>query len=130
MTPQAQEEMDKEHGSSFFGNILDRGEQLVMTKLSLLELKALLQVSKLVAGLLQIILLALLALGAFLLLNLAFACVLGDYIGTRYIGFFALAAFYGLLALILTIFRKSMLQTPLSDMLVKRLEKIGVPSDE
>jgi hypothetical protein len=95
----------------------------LLTKLSLLELQAIQQGAKLFAWILQIICLVILAVGTFLLLNSALAIWIGDRIGARYLGFFILAASYFFLALVLTLFRKRIIQRPISDAIVVGLQK-------
>ena len=93
------------------------------TRVELLELKAIgktsIITSSFVSGLVIGIMLSMIAI----FLHLGIAIWLGKIFGELYYGFFAVAGFYLLVAVIVYFSRKKLLQTPVKNAIIKNLTK-------
>ena len=69
--------------------------------------------------------LAFIAIGTivFILVNIGVALWLGELIGKTYFGFFVVASFYALVALLLYGFRERWIKTPVSDTIILQMLK-------
>ena len=56
-----------------------------------------------------------------LILNTGIALWIGDILGKMYYGFFIVAGFYTLVAILLFFFRTSWIKRPVTDMLIKKM---------
>ncbi len=56
-----------------------------------------------------------------LIINIGIALWVGDLLGKAYLGFFAMAIFYALIASIISIFGREYIKTPLSNILIIKL---------
>jgi hypothetical protein len=108
-----------ENIESLFETIRDYGQ----TNIDLVKLKAADRVSDIISSLVAN-LFVLLALSMFLvILNIGIALLLGELLGKSYYGFFVLAAFYLIVGLIFNYRKAKWFQTPIGDMLVKKMFK-------
>jgi len=57
----------------------------------------------------------------FLILNIGVALWLGELLGKSYYGFFIVAGFYALLALIFSIFRKQLIKNPVNNSIIEQV---------
>ncbi|MEO7524359.1 MAG: hypothetical protein ABIT58_09710 [Ferruginibacter sp.] len=102
-----------------FETIKDYGQ----TNIDLVKLKAADRISDIVSSLVANFL-VLLALSMFIVvLNIGIALLLGEVLGKSYYGFFVLAGFYLIVGLIFNSQKTKWFQTPIGDMLVKKIFK-------
>ena len=108
-----------ENIESLFQSIRDYGQ----TNVDLVKLKAADRASDIISSLVAN-LFVLLALSMFLvILNIGIALLLGELLGKTYYGFFVLAVFYLIVGLIFNKMKAKWFQTPIGDMLVKKMFK-------
>lgn len=86
---------------SLFEPLLERAEAYGKTTLNLLKLKAVGKTSEALSSFVSRLLLVIFFIFFIVTLNIAVALWLGDLLGKSYYGFFAVAGFYGIIALIL-----------------------------
>ncbi|MRR21593.1 hypothetical protein EG830_01260 [bacterium] len=101
--------------------LLDKATEYGKAELELAKLKALDKASDIVSeGIPRLI--ALLSASIFtLFLNLGAAIWVGGLLGNLFLGFFAVAAFYGIVALVLRFFMHKWLKKQVGDYIVKRI---------
>jgi hypothetical protein len=58
-----------------------------------------------------------------MLLNIGLALWLGELLGKTYYGFLVLSAFYSLLAVLLYIFREKLMESPVSNAIIKKMTR-------
>ena len=108
-----------ENIESLFETIKDYGQ----TNIDLVKLKAADRASDIISSLVAN-LFVLLAISMFLvILNIGIALLLGELLGKSYYGFFVLAGFYLIVGLIFNSMKVKWFQTPIGDMLVKKMFK-------
>lgn len=102
-----------EENTKLFGALLEKIEIYSKTSIDLIKLKAIDQLSKVLSNAVFGIIVSLLAFLFLLFLNLAIAFWLNDLLGVVYAGFFIIAGFYFLAIIILIVFNKQIIRTPL-----------------
>jgi hypothetical protein len=104
-----------------FDTLIEKAEAYGKTTVELVKLKAVDKVadgtSSIVAWTAVIIALILF----FITLNFGVALWLGELMGDIYIGFFVVAGFYGLVGLILYLFRNKWIKRPLNDSMINQM---------
>jgi hypothetical protein len=102
-------------------NLLEKAESYGKTTLELIKLKTVDKVadgtSSLVAWFAVIVALILF----FTALNIGIALLIGDMLGKSWLGFFVVAGFYALIALILYIFRNRWIKKPVGETIINQL---------
>lgn len=102
-------------------DLLLKTKDYINTRIDLFKLKSIDKASTIVPS----TLLALVLFGLFLLvllfLSIGFALFLGNVLGAAHYGFFIVAGLYILIGLIFYSFRKSLLQKPFTNWLIKNL---------
>lgn len=106
----------------YFGSLIDSAETYGKTTVELIKLKTVDKVadgtSSLVAWTAVVIALVLF----FITLNFGLAYLIGDLLGQKtYIGFFIVAAFYGLAGLILYFFKDKWIKKPLNNSMINQM---------
>ena len=103
--------------------LVDKVEQYVKTSAELYKLKAIDKGTDVFTSIVsRLVIFAIIAL-FFLLITLGLCYYLAEILGKTYYGFFAVAGIYIVIGGILFIFRKSWLETPLNDFIVKQVFK-------
>jgi len=101
--------------------LLGKATDYAKAELELAKLKALDKVSDIVSGTVPS-LIVLVSSSVFLLfLNLGVAVWVGGLLENLFLGFFAVAAFYGIIALIMHLFMRKWLKTKVADSIIKRI---------
>lgn len=110
-----------EDKATLINQLIDQAESYGKTSIELLKLKAVDKVadatSSLVSWTIVIVSVALF----FMTLNVGLALLIGDLLGKSWLGFFVVAAFYALIALIFLIFRKRWIKKPVSDSVINQM---------
>lgn len=105
----------------YFDSLLNSAEEYSKTSIELIKLKTVDKVadgtSSLVAYAAVVIALVLF----FITLNFGVALWLGTIMGGSYLGFFMVAGFYALVAIILFIFRNKWIKKPLNDSMINQM---------
>ncbi len=110
-----------EDKATLINQLIDQAESYGKTSIELLKLKAVDKVadatSSLVSWTIVIVSVALF----FMTLNIGLALLIGDLLGKSWLGFFVVAAFYALIALLFLIFRKRWIKKPVSDSVINQM---------
>ena len=114
---------DMEDKANLLESLLERGEEFSKTSLELLKLKALDKLS----GVLSTIASRLIALITFfmffLLGTIGISLWLGEILGKSWYGFFVVAAFYGITAIVVYFFMHNWLKKLAGDFIIKQVQK-------
>ncbi|MDX9728538.1 MAG: phage holin family protein [Bacteroidales bacterium] len=112
-----------EDNTRTFDELLDKATQYGKAELELAKLKAIDKGSEIVSATVPGILIFMLASFFMLFLNLGIAFWAGGLLGNLFFGFFAVAAFYGLIALILRLFMHEWLKRKVGDYVIRSVLK-------
>ena len=103
--------------------LLEYGQAYIKTSVQLLKFKTTDKVaeitSNLASGLIILILFTLL----FINLNIGIALLIGSLLGRIWLGFLILSGFYGVVGILIYIFRNSWIKKPVSNAVIKQLLK-------
>ena len=103
--------------------LIDKAEQYGKTSIELYKLKAIDKSTDIFASLAsRTVILVIISL-FFILLTIAIALYLGDILGKSYYGFFIVSGFYGLVLILLSIFRKPFLEENFNDYIINQIFK-------
>ena len=111
--------MDEQAG--LIESLIEKGEQYGKTTLELLKLKTLDKSADVASNLVSWLIVLIFAVLFFLILNIGVALWLGELLGKSYYGFFIVAGFYALLALIFSIFRKQLIKNPVNNSIIEQV---------
>jgi phosphoglycerol transferase MdoB-like AlkP superfamily enzyme len=110
-----------EQQENLIESLIEKGEQYGKTTLELIKLKALDKSADVTSTLASWIIVVVLIVLFFLILNIGIALWIGEMLGKTYFGFFAVAGFYGLLALIFGIFREKLVKKPVNNSIISQV---------
>lgn len=103
--------------------LLEHVEEFSKTTVELFKLNAIDKIadvtSSLISGLAIFFIVAL----SLFVISIGLAMWIGELLGNTFYGFFILGIFYCLLAFLLHIFRKSLIKLPISNALIRKLQK-------
>ena len=103
--------------------LFQKAGDYVDTRIELFKLKTIDKSSEIVSSLFAGIVITILIIFFLLLLNVGVALWIGGMLGRFYYGFFIVAGFYLVAALVLYIFRNKWLKAPISDSIIKKVVK-------
>jgi len=103
------------------GSLFENASSYLETRIDLLKLKAIDKSSEAASSIVSGLATVVLAIFALVLLNVGLALWIGDLLGKNYLGFFAVAGFYILLAVLLHFFKDSWIKKPMSTMIIKKM---------
>ncbi len=112
-----------EDNTRIIDELLDKATEYGKAELELAKLKALDKGSEIVSATIPGLLVMVLVTVFMLFLNLGIAIWVGGILGNLFFGFFAVAGFYGIIALIVHLFMRKWLTTQVSDYIIKRILK-------
>lgn len=101
--------------------LIEKGEQYGKTTIELLKLKTLDKSADVASTLISWAIVIVFAVLFFLILNIGIALWLGELLGKSYYGFFAVAGFYALLALIFGLFKEQLVKRPVNNSIVTQV---------
>ena len=110
-----------EDQASLIESLIEKGEQYGKTTLELLKLKTLDKSADVTSTLVSWLIVVIFAVLFFLILNIGVALWLGELLGKSYYGFFVVAGFYAILALLFGIFRKSLIKKPVNNSIINQV---------
>ena len=113
--------MKMENDPGTVGSLFEKAGGYLDTRLDLLKLQALDKTSDVTSSLVSRIVIAIILFLAILIVNIGLALWVGELVGRVYVGFFIVAAFYILLALLIHVFRKAWIKDPITNILIKKL---------
>ena len=101
------------------GDLFSKTTGYLETRAELLKLKAIAKTSDMASSFVSRMVVGVLAVMVIVLLNIGVALWLGHILGELYLGFFAVTGFYLLVLVILYVARKQLLKTPVRDSIIK-----------
>ncbi len=110
-----------ENQPTTFGSLFENAGDYLETRLDLLKLQAVNKSSDVTSSIVSRIIILLIISFAMIILNIGLALWAGELLGKVYLGFFIVAGFYALIALVLHLFRHSWLKEPVSSMIIKKM---------
>lgn len=110
-----------ENQPNTFGSLFENAGDYLETRLDLLKLQAINKSSDVTSSIVSRIAVLLFISFAMFLINIGLALWIGDLLGKHYLGFIVVAVFYALIALILHLFRHSLIKEPVSSMIIKKM---------
>jgi hypothetical protein len=99
--------------------LLEKATEYGKTSFELVKLKALDKTSDVVSSIIPDSIVFVLILSFMLFLNLGLAFWLGEILGKTFLGFFAVAAFWGFIGLIICLFMRKWLKKLISNYIIK-----------
>jgi Zn-dependent protease with chaperone function len=103
------------------GDLVNKARSIAETKVEIFKLKAAHKVSLTISSIITILAIAFIAIMILLILSIGVAIFIGNRVGDVSFGFFIVGGFYLLVGLILFIFRKNLLSTPLSNLIIDKM---------
>jgi hypothetical protein len=113
--------MNMENEPGTVGSLFEKAGDYLETRMDLLKLQAIGKTSDVASSLVSRIVIVLILFLAIFIVNIGLALWVGELVGKTYLGFFMVAAVYGLLALLIHLFRKSWIKYPITNVLIKKL---------
>lgn len=110
-----------EEQAGLIESLIEKSEQYGKTTLKLLKLKTLDKSANISSNIISWLIVIVFIVLFFLIFNIGAALWIGEELGKSYYGFFIVAGFYGLLALIFGIFRKQLLKNPLNNSIITQV---------
>jgi len=110
--------------ATLIDSLLEKVEQYSTSSIELIKLKAIDKIAEVVSSLVSRLAIAIVVALFTVIANIGLALWLGEITGKTYWGFFILAGFYALLAMLLGIFRKQWIKTPVSNSIIKSSLKL------
>lgn len=110
-----------EQQENLIESLIEKGEQYGKTTLELIKLKALDKSADVTSTLASWIIVIVLIVLFFFILNIGIALWIGEMLGKEYLGFFVVAGFYGLLALVFGLFREKLIKKPVNNSIISQV---------
>jgi len=102
-------------------SLFENAGSYLETRIDLLKLRALNKSSDAASSIVSRLTILVLAIFAMFILNVGLALWIGELLGKDYLGFFAVAGFYILLAVLIHFFKDSWIKEPVSRMIIKKM---------
>lgn len=110
-----------EEQTSELETLLQRAENYTKSSIDLLKLRAIDTSVKIISSITSSFIVLIAALCITTMVNFGVALWIGECLHSNYLGFFIVGGFYLLLAIIFYSFRKQLVQTPLSNAIIKQM---------
>ena len=104
-------------------SIVSKAGDLAETKVEIWKLKAAGKISETVSSIISRIAIVLLTGVALTILSFGLAFWIGAELGNIYYGFFIVGGFYALAGLLVFLFRKNLIKTPISNLIIDKIIK-------
>ena len=115
--------MKMENDPGSVGSLFEKAGDYLETRLDLFKLRAVDKTSDFTSSLVSRIAIATILILAIFMVNIGLALWVGELVGRVYLGFFIVAAFYALLALLIHVFRKTWIKDPITTLIIKKMLK-------
>lgn len=112
-----------EDHATFFGALLEKVETYSKTTIDLIKLKAVDKLTVVASSIILGVTIFILSFFFLMIFNMAIAFWIGEAIGKIYLGFFIVAAFYVLLIILILVFKKQLIKTPITNTLISKFLK-------
>lgn len=90
-----------------FGKIIEKVEGYIETRIELIKLDAQVQLTEFVFSTVKILMLMMIAATVLFFINIALAMLINQMLESRYVGFLIMAGFYGIIFIIVYIYKDS-----------------------
>ncbi len=114
--------MENEQHNTVLESLFERAKDYAETTIALGKLKAAKKGSELVSSIVSKLVFAVLFCFFITLLNIGLALWIGEMLGKNYLGFFALAAFYIIIGLIIYGSRNSLIKVKVANSIIKKID--------
>lgn len=101
--------------------LLQRAQAFTRTSIKLFKYKATDKLAEMLSGLAVIVIIVVVLSLFFVNLNFGIALLLGDLFGKTWLGFIVVAGFYGVIGLIVYLFRDKWIKRPVSEAIILEL---------
>ena len=98
--------------------LVERAEVYTKSSIDLFKLKAIDKSADIMSAIVSTLIISVVVLIITIMVNIGAALWIGKLVESSYYGFFIVAAFYSLVAIIFCVFRKQLLNTPLSNSVI------------
>ena len=112
-----------EERNELIEDLFEKAEEYVKTNIELAKLKIIDKVADVVGAIVTQLAIVLVIFFFFLMINMGIAFWLGTIMGSTHAGFLVVAGFYFLVGILIFIFRKSILKTPISNSIISQFLK-------
>jgi hypothetical protein len=106
---------------SLIETLFEKTKQYIDTSIELVKLRAIDKISELMANLLSKLAIFLVFIIFFIFANIGLSIWVGEILGKIWLGFFAVSGFYAFIGIMLIIFGKKWLKTPISNFIINNL---------
>jgi uncharacterized protein YqhQ len=104
-------------------SLIEKSQDYLETKIEIAKLKTVEKSSDVLSSIMVLISVIFLGLLCFMFISIALALFLGTLIGSMHTGFFIMGGFYGILLLILYLFRDKWIKTPVTNLVINKMLK-------
>lgn len=116
-----------EEKATIIESIVGKAQEYTKSSIDILKLKAIDKSSNVLSKIISSLIIIIVVLSIITLVNIGAALWIGELIGSSFLGFFIVAAFYTFIAIILLAFKKSILKKPLKNSLITHIrEEINI----
>ncbi len=112
-----------EEKATLIGSLVDKAEVYAKSSIDLLQLKAIDKSANILSSLMSTIIIAFVILCITIMISIGAALWIDELMESSYYGFFIVASFYIFIAIILGVFRKSLLKMPLNNRFITHFRK-------
>lgn len=112
-----------ENNPRHIDSLFEKAGDYVETRIELAKLKITQKSSDVISDLASKLILIAIVSVFVLMLNVGIALWVGELLGRNYYGFFALAAFYGIIALLSYFLREKWIEEPVTNAIIKKMNK-------
>ena len=104
-------------------NLVSRVGDIAETKVELWKLRAVGKISETVSSLISVIAIVVFTVFAITILSIGIAFWIGSEMGKTSYGFFIVGGFYALVGLLVYVFRKKLIKSPLTNLIINKIIK-------
>lgn len=104
-------------------SLLEKSQDYLETKIEIAKLKTVNKSSDILSTMIVLISVIFLGLLFFLFISIGLALYLGSLAGSAHAGFFIMAGLYGVILLLIYLFREKWIKTPVTNLVIKKLLK-------
>lgn len=117
-------EQNKQKEPPAFEKLFEKAGDYLETRLDLVKLKTTQTTSDVVSSLISKAAVLLFIIIFLVMLNIGIALWIGEALGENYYGFFIVGLFYALVGLIVHVFRRQWIKSPISDKIIKKMTRL------
>ena len=103
--------------------LFERAEDYGKTTLKLIELNAIDKSADVISSLVSRLAVIMTVVSSILIINIGLALWIGKMLGETFYGFFVIGGFYGILAVVLQLYRDQLIKYPVSNSIIKQMLK-------